>query len=159
MNNAFQAVRANMRQQPVTLSHRVTVVRLYRHSLKLLGSWAVDRGIFCDEADKIRAEFETNRDCTPATSLRLMREAEAKLSEYAHPDRYCDPYMPGGSKFMRNPPLPMNICYPDGIPDDLEGGVPSREVNPDMTTCEKGSEEGKSAVGSVLVDFTTKSMY
>jgi len=60
---------------------------------------------------------------------------------------------------MRNPPLPMEICYPDtnGVPDDKAfGEAPSRTVNPDMSTCEE--ETGRSATGTVLVDFTTKSM-
>jgi len=53
----------------------------------------------------------------------------------------------------------MEICYPDtnGVPDDKAfGEAPSRTVNPDMSTCEE--ETGRSATGTVLVDFTTKSM-
>jgi len=40
------------------------------------------------------------------------------------------PYMPGGTSFMRNPPLPLSVCYPDGLPAGVED-IP--EVNIDMT--------------------------
>ena len=70
-----------------------------------------------------------------------------------HPDIYVIPYMPGGSKFMRNPPLPMSVCFPDGnLPDD----APRYEVNPDMTIAKPGT--GKNADGTVLVDFYKKTM-
>lgn len=61
--------------------------------------------------------------------------------------------MPGGSLFMRNPPPPLEICFPDGnYPDD----APRYTLNPDMTICK--TETGKSAVGGVLVDFGKKNM-
>ena len=54
---------------------------------------------------------------------------------------------------MRNPPLPMEIVFPDG---DIPADAPRHTLNPDMTICT--TETGKSAVGSVLVDFTKKNM-
>ena len=54
---------------------------------------------------------------------------------------------------MRNPPPPLEICFPDGnYPDD----APRYTLNPDMTICK--TETGKSAVGGVLVDFGKKNM-
>jgi hypothetical protein len=38
--------------------------------------------------------------------------------------------MPGGTSFMRNPPLPLSVCYPDGLPEGVED-LP--ELNIDMT--------------------------
>lgn len=35
------------------------------------------------------------------------------------PNRYIRPYMPSGSSFMRNPPPPLEACYPLGIPDEV----------------------------------------
>jgi len=35
--------------------------------------------------------------------------------------------MPGGSKFMRNPPLPLEAVYPDGVPAEL--AIASKDVN------------------------------
>ena len=29
------------------------------------------------------------------------------------------PYMPGGSKFMRNPPPPLDAVFPDGVPPEM----------------------------------------
>ena len=54
---------------------------------------------------------------------------------------------------MRNPPLPMEVCFPDGnYPSD----APSYELNPDWSV--STPETGKSATGYVLVDFTKKNM-
>ncbi len=33
---------------------------------------------------------------------------------------YVLPYMPGGSKFMRNPPPPLELCYQDGLPEGVQ---------------------------------------
>ena len=64
---------------------------------------------------------------------------------------YVIPFMPGGSKFMRNPPPPMSVCFPDG---NLPADAPQYEVNPDMTVAKP--ETGRNAVGTVLVDFYKK---
>ena len=50
------------------------------------------------------------------TTARLMREACEKLATQIHPDPYIQPFMPGGSLFMRNPAVPLEVLYPDGIP-------------------------------------------
>jgi NADH dehydrogenase (ubiquinone) 1 beta subcomplex subunit 9 len=129
------------------------VARLYRHSLKLLLSWAIDRDIFNDEATKIRARFDANRGVSKSTASRLLMEGEDEAFLFTHPDPYVVPYMPGGTLFMRNPPLPLEVCFPDGnYPPD----APKVLFNPDMTVCKR--ETGKSAVGNVLVDFTKKKM-
>ena len=126
---------------------------MYRHSLKTIASWAIDRDVINEEATKLRARFDANRGCVPSAARRLLQEGEDEHFDFTHPDPYCVPYMPGGSLFMRNPPLPMSVCFPDGdIPDD----APDYEVNPDMTRCTP--ETGKNAVGSVLVDFSKKNM-
>ena len=129
--------------------------RLYRKSLKTCNSWCVDRIIWLEEANKIRDEFESNRDANPAKTIRLVEAAEARFVEFTHPDNYCVPEMPGGSKFMRNPPLPLEVCYPDGdFPEGVQ--LPKRTVNPDFSTFVEGG--GLSGSGQVVVDFTTKSM-
>jgi NADH dehydrogenase (ubiquinone) 1 beta subcomplex subunit 9 len=127
------------------------VARLYRKSLKTLSSWAVDRQVFLDEATALRARFDANRNASSAHLL--LQQGQDELFQYTHPDPYCVPYMPGGSLFMRNPPIPLEVCFPDGnYPVD----APKHTLNPDMTVCKP--ETGKSAVGSVLVDFTKKNM-
>lgn len=126
---------------------------MYRHSLRTLLSWAVDRDIFNEEATKLRARFDSKRGVSPATASRLLQEGQDELFEWMHPDPYCIPSMPGGSKFMRNPPPPMIACFPDGdMPDD----APRYTINPDWSLATK--EHGRNATGTVLVDFYKKDM-
>ena len=147
------------------LTHRQKVTRLYRHSLRLLMSWAVDREIICDEAEKIRAEFDKYKHlpkdsgCVAppaATGARRAhpcaplqpRQKEVQGSQAARarhgapgplqacvsarhprthlcPDRTppparAVPYMPGGSKFMRNPPVQLDVVYEGEVPADVQ---------------------------------------
>lgn len=127
--------------------------RLYRKSLKLLASWTVDREIFLDEAEKLRARFDAGKDANEAKAIRLLKEARQELFENSHPDPYCVPFMPGGSLFMRNPPLPLEVCFPDG---NYPADAPKVLFNPDMSICKE--ETGKNFNGTVLVDFTKKNM-
>ena len=43
----------------------------------------------------------------------------AHLDLLALPSLFAVPYMPGGSKFMRNPPPPLEAVFPDGIPPEV----------------------------------------
>ena len=51
---------------------------------------------------------------------------------------------------MRNPPLPLSICYPHGLPEGVEE---LDELNIDMTRLTPGE---KAAAGRVLVDSMSK---
>jgi len=64
--------------------------------------------------------------------------------------------MPGGSLFMRNPPLPLSVCYPDGVPEGAVQSHPWGELNVDMTRLTPGE---KAAAGRVIVDSANKSYY
>ena len=129
------------------------MARLYKHSLKALNDWAISRDVFLEEAANLRARFDASRNSSAEQAHKLLIEGQAELAEYTHPDPYRIPHMPGGSMFMRNPPLPMDICFPDG---EYPADAPKVELNPDMSICREGS--GKSYDGQVLVDFTSKSM-
>ncbi|KAG7368458.1 hypothetical protein IV203_031201 [Nitzschia inconspicua] len=153
LNDVFQQAANQARQKLPELTHNQQVARLYRKSLKVLSSWAIDRDIFNDEATKIRARFDQERGCKPEKAIRLLREAEDEIFAYTHPDPYCNPVMPGGSKFMRNPPLPMDVCFPDG---NYPADAPKYEINPDWSKATP--ENGKAATGYVLVDFGKKNM-
>lgn len=83
----------------------------------------------------------------------MHQEGEDELFSSVHPDAYCLPIMPGGSKFMRNPPLPMSVCFPDG---NLPKDAPRYELNPDFSVARP--ETGRNATGTVLVDFYKKNM-
>mmetsp|Transcript_15132 Transcript_15132/g.20612 ORF Transcript_15132/g.20612 Transcript_15132/m.20612 type:complete len:155 (-) Transcript_15132:293-757(-) len=153
MNAAFLASANETRQKLPKLTQNQEVARLYRHALKTLSSWVIDRDVFNEEATALRARFDEAKGCSPAEATRLMKEARAEFFEATHPDPYCVPFMPGGSLFMRNPPIPLEICFPDG---NYPADAPKVLLNPDMSVAKP--ETGKSAVGSVLVDFTKKNM-
>jgi hypothetical protein len=42
-------------------------------------------------------------------TARLVREAEERLASWTHPDPWVNPYMAGGSRFMRNPAMPLKV--------------------------------------------------
>lgn len=149
----FRIATLEYRQKPVHLTNNQQAARLYRHSLKTLCAWAIDRDIFCDEAEILRARFDANRGLPPAQAIAMIEKGEDELFKYTHPDPYVRPYMPGGSGFMRSSPLPKEICFPDG---DAPADFPDYFFNPDMTISKP--ETGKSAVGSVLIDWPTKKM-
>ena len=109
MNNGFKIAQSVARMGPETLTHTQKVQRLYRHGLKTLGSWAIDRNVFLNEADVMRAAFESNRASERGASL--LAQGEEKLFDFTHSDPYCQPYMPGGSKFMRNPTIPLIVSH------------------------------------------------
>jgi len=62
-------------------------------------------------------------------------------------------YFDLGSMFMRNPPPPLEVCFPDG---NYPADAPNYTINPDWSICTP--ENGRNATGTVLVDFTKKNM-
>lgn len=50
----------------------------------------------------------------------LLRQGHEELRRHSHPDKYILPWMPGGTLFMRNPPLPFDVrsrdCDGVGVP-------------------------------------------
>jgi hypothetical protein len=109
-------------------------------------------------------------DSVSSLTKRLVREAEEKLEKYTHPDRYVFNYMPGGSRFMRNAPIPLDVrllfpilmtsclarvltgcslqvCFPDGVPEGEEVS-PLEAINIDMTPLPERK--------GVFVDFSKK---
>ncbi|KAI9917526.1 hypothetical protein PsorP6_012855 [Peronosclerospora sorghi] len=150
MNKTLREVVGCFMGSAPQLSHKQKVQRLYKQSLKTLDSWVIDRRLWNEEATKIRAEFDSNRHLEPNSGLatRLLREAQEKLNHYTHPDRYVFNYMPGGTLYMRNAPIPLDVCFPDGeIPDDVELS-PLEGINIDMTPLP--------AKETVFVDFSKK---
>ena len=130
LDKAFQAT-VSAYKPIVELSHKQEVMRLYRKCLRNLSSWVESRALFNEEASKVRAEFNANRSVPvdSAKAKRLVREAKERLYEQTHPDPYIKSYMPGGTLFMRNPAIPLEVIYPDGIPAELS----KRRLNIDMS--------------------------
>lgn len=58
-----------------------------------------------------------------------MREARERLVAQTHPDPYITAFMPGGSLFMRNPAIPLEALYPNGVPSHMS----KRRINIDMS--------------------------
>lgn len=137
----------------LTKKKYLQVAHLYRDSLKTLNSWAIDRDVFNQAATELRARFDANRGASAAAASRLLREGQDELFRNMHPDIYKVPEMPGGSKFMRNAPPPIEVCFPDG---NLPPDAPRYTVNPDWSIATPQS--GRNATGTVLVDFYKKNM-
>lgn len=153
MDASFRLAAAQYKQVLPLLSHSQRVVRLYRAALKTQAAWAVDRQVFIAEADKMRSAFDSHAglDAKSARAQELLKAGEAKLYEYTHPDRYIVAYLPGGSLYMRNPPLPLHVCHDGHVPE----GATEEFRNPDMTRVVEGE---KGTVGQVLIDQHSKSM-
>ena len=129
------------------MSYLVMVDRCLRH----LTSWVESRDLWNDEATKIRTEFNKNMNVDSATAARLMREGREALATQAHPDNYIHAAMPGGSLFMRNPAIPLEAMYPDGVPE----GKSRRRLNVDMSNVPDDQEYAD----DVLVDSSSKSYW
>lgn len=80
-----------------------------------------------------------------------MSAAKERLAAQTHPDPYIAPYMPGGSLFMRNSPVPLEALYPDGIPH----GISNRKVNIDMSNV----PDDQPFANNVMVDSANKIYY
>ena len=133
MNRSFKHIADYVKQNDIVLDHRQRVTRLYRHSLKLMASWVIDRRTIIEDSRKIRARFDALKD-EPADSAKVsyaIRAGEKELEDYVHVDPYVLPYMPGGSKFMRNPPPPPSAAYEGHPSPDAYTGT-NTPVYPDM---------------------------
>mmetsp|Transcript_28674 Transcript_28674/g.67721 ORF Transcript_28674/g.67721 Transcript_28674/m.67721 type:complete len:157 (-) Transcript_28674:26-496(-) len=154
MNASFRgAVAQVQRASYEKLSHKQTVTRLYRRALKVADSWAIDRELFCRQGAEIRAQFDAFKHLSPEDGAvkRQIREAQEQLHAHAHPDMYVVPYMPGGSKFMRNPPPPLGVVFEGDIPD--EANVASQDVHSVQVPMSAEPEGMK----TVLIDIYKKS--
>jgi len=155
MNSAFKAIHAASVNKAAALTHKQEVTRLYRNSLKLLFSWAVSRDVFIDEATKLRARFDANKGINRDAARSVIVDAKKEFDAYYHPDRYVVAYMPGGSKFMRNPPPPLEAVYPDGnYPEGATTGT-NTPVWPDSIPITFRPVED---VTGYVVDYSKKNM-
>lgn len=133
MNKSFKYVSDFVKSNDVVINHNQRVTRLYRHSLKLMASWVIDRRIIIEKSKIIRSRFDQLKN-EPSDSPKVayaIQAGEKELSDYVHVDPYVLPYMPGGSKFMRNPPLPPSAAYEGHPPSDAYSGT-NTPVYPDM---------------------------
>jgi NADH dehydrogenase (ubiquinone) 1 beta subcomplex subunit 9 len=153
MDKSFAAAVKFYKPVAAKLSHRQQVMRLYRKSLRQCDSWAESRAVFNVEGQKIRDEFNANKDVSHAEASRLMREAQDKLAAVTHPDPYIRNYMPGGTLFMRNPAVPSKFVYPDGPPEGTT--TDTRRYNIDFSRIPKDQKYAN----KVFVDSANKSYW
>ena len=156
MNKAFTEVAALARNHlEGPLTHSQVVTRMYRQSLRLAFSWCIDRNVFLDKADEIRAQFDAVKGKPSDGNVKgAMEYCQAQMLKYAHPDPYVIAWMPGGSKFMRNPPPPPDIVDGHASPSANLKGT-NTPVWPDMVSVEF---RPRTKVSGYLVDFATKTM-
>ncbi|KAJ7930120.1 hypothetical protein B0H13DRAFT_2310150 [Mycena leptocephala] len=101
--------------------HRQYVQSLYRRRLKNSLDWTIRRDVWRAKAMEIRAEFEHNRNVKdPRQLAQILEQAEAKLAGWKHPDPYIPPTAPGGTKWERNLPPPMDNPYAHDKPTQFE---------------------------------------
>lgn len=69
--------------------HKQYVASLYRRMLRNSLNWNVRRDLWRADAQRIRADFEHNRNVTnPRQLSALLQNAEAYLENFGHPDPY-----------------------------------------------------------------------
>jgi hypothetical protein len=106
--------------------------------------------VSCRPARAHRAPRRAHCTARRSQTRKLVQDGLDKLVEYTHPDPYTLPTMPGGSKFMRNPPPPLSAVFPDGIPEDMNLAPQTVEgVQVPMSATPKGYD-------TVLIDLYAK---
>ncbi|PKI83488.1 hypothetical protein MVES_002643 [Malassezia vespertilionis] len=69
--------------------HTKYVKDLYRSFLRNSLNWHIRRDVWRQDAMRIRAEFEDNRNVqNPRLLASILKEAEKKLMSWQHPDPY-----------------------------------------------------------------------
>ena len=84
-----QKKRANRMVSEAFLAHRTRVMRLYRHSLKQMMSWAVQKSLIYEEFANIRSQFEANKNVVSYTS-RKKRETTSSFRVVGNFAKECD---------------------------------------------------------------------
>ncbi|KAF8743333.1 Survival motor neuron (SMN) interacting protein 1, partial [Rhizoctonia solani] len=98
---------------PFSSAHRLHVKSLYKRYLIDALNWNIRRDLWRNRAIEIRAEFERNRNVTdPRAIAQILGEAEERLAAKSHPDPYIHAMYPGGTKWERNLPPPMEKPVP-----------------------------------------------
>ena len=160
MNKSFrEALAYHSRKTTETLTHVQTVQRLYRRALRTCFNWYIDRDLFNDKSEEIRQQFEANRnvEVDSSTCKRLIRETEEELQSWLHPDPYTRNYLPGGTSFMRNTPMPLELVYSehkDGIPQEVLDETDF--VHADQVPISSRPVKDRNNVDNFVVDYAGK---
>lgn len=93
------------------LSHQQTVTRLYRNILRTNLDFSVTREQYISKCQATHDLFRENQHVPKTQAKGLIEEGLIWLRENVHPKPYTRNYMPGGSKYMRNPTPPVELQY------------------------------------------------
>ena len=109
----------NTHTQHTSPTHRAYVARLYRRSLKTASDWYWQRSEFREKALVIRSLFDAHKcESSPQVIQALLAHTERTLAVYYHPQPYIRPAAPGGTKWERNIPFPLEVSLFSHNTDD-----------------------------------------
>jgi NADH dehydrogenase (ubiquinone) 1 beta subcomplex subunit 9 len=102
----LQITRINL-HGPVQLPHKLRVTRVYKAILKNQLDWAIFRDVWAHDAAKTQKIFRARAgEMDRARAEAFVQEAEDYLRSRRHPDPVTPIYVPGGTLYQRNSPLP-----------------------------------------------------
>uniref|UniRef100_A0A7I4E1N8 NADH dehydrogenase [ubiquinone] 1 beta subcomplex subunit 9 n=1 Tax=Physcomitrium patens TaxID=3218 RepID=A0A7I4E1N8_PHYPA len=108
MSTAAVAARRALQQQRTRV--------LYRKALRNVLSWAVHRDIFYVEAQKMREQFEMNKDLSNLETIdRLLYEGESRVEKFQHPDPYIGNVLPYITVFSKLRIFSFQIPFVDSL--------------------------------------------
>lgn len=125
MNKTFQQVYDFCyKRAKEEVTHKQRVTRLYRALLKNEQHWNIARENYMNRCQEIHDKFRETQFLSEEEGKALIQKGDAHLLSLRHPDPYKICWMPGGSKFMRNPTPPVELQYRgEEIPDSAYTGT------------------------------------
>jgi NADH dehydrogenase (ubiquinone) 1 beta subcomplex subunit 9 len=101
--------------------HSKRVVMLYKKLLRRQRDWLVERDLINEMARKTRAVFDERASVVdPVLQKQYVKELEAEVELWSHPQPYILPTDPGGTSWQRNPPVPIELCDVSRFAKDYE---------------------------------------
>jgi len=95
----------------MSLTHSVTVMRMYRRALRECRNWNVSFVGYRENCLEVREMFDANNgETNPKELQRLVEEGQQELLKWKHPNPSIPPEYPGGTKYERNHPPPLHQC-------------------------------------------------
>merc|ERR1712137_547868 len=95
--------------------HSIRVCRLYRQILKEQQSWIAHRGQWNEIACSTRDAFKAQKHLSPIKAEPLIKDAQAQLDYWRHPNPYINPYAEGGVCYQRNAAPPYDLTMDEAF--------------------------------------------
>ncbi|EDK46788.1 hypothetical protein PVL30_005712 [Lodderomyces elongisporus] len=98
---------------PFTEANSRRIASLFRQAMRTAFDHSLKFDVYRNATINIRSQFQANKDVSdPEEVDRLVKECEAKLQHWKHPDPYISPCRPGGTKYERNIPVARTPLIP-----------------------------------------------